>query len=136
MREEESNHRDFGLPLYLCCRDRKLLLATRQWLKIIFLLLECGRILNREVADREPSLIGPVPSRHCLEAAYGATSINNLPSVSTAGYCVQSTVDSSSSPEPLNESSQVVVKFVVTFRCWIHRSNNVDGSTDVELGVG
>jgi hypothetical protein len=72
MRGEESNHRDFGLPLYLCCRDRKLLLATRQWLKIIFLLLECGRILNREVADREPSLIGPVPSRHCLEAAYGA----------------------------------------------------------------
>ena len=131
MRGEESNHRDFGLPLYLCCADRRILLATKQWLKIIFLHLEYGRFLSRVVADREPSLI-PCFQDTALEltGAYGAAVITNLPSVSTASYCVQSTFDSSSSAEPLNESSQVVVKL----RCWIRRINNVDGGTDVDLG--
>ena len=102
MRGEESNHRDFGLPLYLCCPDRKLLLATRQWLKIIFLHLECGRFLNRVVADREPSLIPCFQDTALkLTGAYGAAVVTNLPSVSTAGFYLQSTLDSISSAEPL-----------------------------------
>jgi len=44
MKGKRSDHQDSGLPLYLCGRDRKLLLATRQWQKIIFLDLESGRI--------------------------------------------------------------------------------------------
>jgi hypothetical protein len=78
MKGKRSNHQDLSLPLYLCGRARQTLLATRQWHKIIFLDLECGRICTAGFGCGWQGSQPHWGGRFKLTIAYGAAVINTI----------------------------------------------------------